>query len=532
MSAADARRHVVIVGGGFAGLGCARRLAKDDHVRITLLDRNNYHQFQPLLYQVATSLLSPSDIAHSLRAVFADNKNVDIKLAEISAVDTATKTVTSDDGQTWTGDALVLAAGAQANFFHTPGAAENAFPLYSLDNATNLRSRILGLFEQVDRDPKLIERGALNFVIVGGGPTGVEVAGAIADMINVTAPAVYSDLDVSAAHIYLLDYGDALLKPFSDKAHGYVAKVLTDRNVELRLGTGVKEVGPGHALLSDGAVIATRCVIWGGGIMAAQLAAECGLAQGRGGRIDPQPDLTLAGSPGVYAVGDIANIPDADGNSLPQLGSVALQTGTTAANNILADFEGKPRKDFEYRDKGIMAMIGRNAAIAEVGKNHHEIHGQLAHMAWLGVHAMLMTGTRDKIEAMIDWSWDRFTKTGGPHVLDRGDAAEIDWSDDPVVTAPANAPGSPPAPPSPVVTAPANAPGSPPAPRSPAQGDSGRDTVDVHNRLDKVVLAIAQHDAASASTTLTPADARQLVDLLREAADTAERTPPTPESHF
>ena len=411
---------------------------------MTLIDRNNYHQFQPLLYQVATSLLAPSDIAHSLRDVFADQENVDVKLAEISEVDTATKTVRASDGGEWTGDALVLAAGSQPNFFNTPGASENAFPLYSLDNATRLRSRILGLFEQVDRDPSLIERGALNFVVVGGGPTGVEVAGALADMVAVTVPAEYHGIDFSAARIYLLDYGDALLKPFSDKAHGYVAKVLTDRKVELRLGTGVKEVGPGHALLSDGAVIATRCVIWGGGITAAQIAADGGLPRGKGGRVDVGPDLTLAGSPGVYVVGDIANIPGPDAVTLPQLGSVALQSGNAAADNILAEFEGKPRTAFAYRDKGIMAMIGRGAAIAEVGKNHHEVHGQLAHMAWLGVHASLMTGTRDKIEAIIDWSWDRLSKTGGPHVLDRGDAAKIDWEDDRVVSAAGSSPASTP----------------------------------------------------------------------------------------
>jgi NADH dehydrogenase len=433
------KRRVVIVGGGFAGLGCAQKLADHDDVHVTLIDRNNYHQFQPLLYQVATSLLSPSDIAHSLREVFAGEDNVDVKLADISGVDTARKAVRSTDGDEWTADALVLAAGSQPNFFGTPGAAQNSFPLYSLDNATNLRSRILGLFEQVDRHPRLIERGALNFVIVGGGPTGVEVAGALADMLHLTVPAEYHDIDVSNAHVYLLDYGDALLKPFSDKAHGYVAKVLTDRDVELRLHTGVKEVGPGHALLSDGAVIPTRCVIWGGGIMAAPVAAECGLARGKGGRIDVQPDLTLAGSEGVYAVGDVANIAGPDGKPLPQLGSVALQSGAWAADNIIADFTGKPRKSFEYRDKGIMAMIGRKAAIAEVGKNHHEVHGQLAHIAWLGVHASLMTGTRDKIEAIIDWSWDRFSKTGGPHVLDRGDAAEINWDDDPAVATPGTA---------------------------------------------------------------------------------------------
>jgi NADH:ubiquinone reductase (H+-translocating) len=435
-------REVVIVGGGFAGLACAQRLAEHDDIQVTLIDRNNYHQFQPLLYQVATSLLAPSDIAHSLREVFADQKNVDVKLADVSAIDAATRTVTTADGATWTGDALVLAGGSQPNFFGTPGAAEHAFPLYSLDDATNLRSRILGLFEHVDRDPALVNRGGLNFVIVGGGPTGVEVAGAIADMINLTVPAEYRNLDPTAARIHLLDHGDTLLRAFSDKAHGYVAKVLQERHVLLNLGTGVTEVGTGHALLSDGTVIPTRCVVWGGGIAGAPIAAHSGVDLGRGQRIDVEADLTLSGSQGVYVVGDIANIPGSDGSQLPQLGSVAQQSGRWAADNIIADFEGKPRKDFVYKDKGIMAMIGRGAAIAEVGEHHHEVHGQLAHMAWLGVHAALMTGTRSKIEAVIDWSWDRFSKTGGPHVLDRGDAAQIDWDDDPAVAASTGAPAS------------------------------------------------------------------------------------------
>ncbi|MBV9940784.1 MAG: NAD(P)/FAD-dependent oxidoreductase [Solirubrobacterales bacterium] len=433
MSSRNGARHVVIVGGGFAGLGCAQKLADHQDVHVTLLDRNNYHQFQPLLYQVATSLLAPADIAHSLRAVFAAQDNVEVQLAEISEVDLASKTVKSSDGGEWSGDALVLAAGSQPNFFGTQGAPENSFPLYSLNNATRLRSRILGLLEQVDRDPKLIDRGALNFVIVGGGPTGVEVAGAIGDMIELTLPAEYHNVDTSRAHIYLVDLGDVLLKPFSDKAHGYVAKVLKEKGVDVHLGTSVKEVHTGHAVLSDGRLIPSRCVIWAGGIKAAPVATECGLAQGRGGRVDVQPDLAFDGHPGVYGVGDIANISGPDGKPLPQLGSVALQSGKAAAENILADFEGKPRKDFAYRDKGIMAMIGRTEAIAAIGKKHHEVHGPLAHMAWLGVHASLMTGTRDKIEAIIDWGWDRFSKTGGPHVLDQGEAAAIDWADDPAV---------------------------------------------------------------------------------------------------
>ena len=436
MRSANGKHQVVVVGGGFAGLGCARRLAEHDDVRVTLIDRNNYHQFQPLLYQVATSQLAGSDVAYSLRDVFADQPNVDVKLAEITSVDVGTCAARAADGGAWSGDVLVLAAGSQPNFFGTPGAAENSFPLYSLDNATRLRSRILGLFEQVDRNPALVQRGALNIVVVGGGPTGVEVAGALGDMLKVTVPSEYRNLDAAAAHIHLVDHGDALLKPFSDSAHEYVAKVLHEKGVQIHLGTGVKEVATGHAVLSDGSVIPSRCVVWGGGIMAAAVAAESGLAHGAGGRVDAKADLTLAGNPRVYVIGDVANIPGPDGKPLPQLGSVALQSGVWAAGNILAGFEGTERKDFDYFDKGIMAMIGRGAAIAEVGKHHHEIHGEFAHMAWLGVHATLMTGTRTKIEAFVEWAWDGFSKTGGPHVLDRGDAAEIDWEDDATVGSP------------------------------------------------------------------------------------------------
>src|SRR3984885_11686130 len=238
------KHHVVIVGGGFAGLGCAQRLAEHDDVRVTLIDRNNYHQFQPLLYQVATSQIAGSNIAHSLREVFAHQENVDVKLAEGTAMDPANRRVTAADGASWTPDALVLAAGSQPNFFNTPGAAEHTFPLYSLDNATRLRSRILGLLEQVDSDPALIERGALNFVVVGGGPTGVEVAGALAGMMGLPVPAQNRTFEPGAARIHLLDYGDTLLRAFSDDAHSYVSKVLQERKVELNLGTGVKEVGP------------------------------------------------------------------------------------------------------------------------------------------------------------------------------------------------------------------------------------------------------------------------------------------------
>ena len=434
MSGEDERHahHVVIVGGGFAGVACARRLADDggDGVRVTLIDRNNYHQFQPLLYQVATSQLASSDIAYSLRKLFAESPSVTVKLGEVSSIDPATKTVVTSDGQSYSGDALVLAAGSQPNFFGTKGAEDHAFPLYSLENAQGLRSRIISVFEDADRDPELVEQGALNFVIVGGGPTGVEMAGALADMIHDTMTVEFHDLAVSAAQVHIVDHGHTLLAPFSDRAHDYVSKVLQRKGVRMHLGTAVTEIGPGHVTLADGTTIKTRCVVWGGGIQAPVVAGQAGLPQGRGGRIDVLPDLTLEDFPGVYAVGDAANIPSPDGETHPQLGSVAAQSGDWAARNLLADFEGKHRKPFHYKDKGIMAMIGRGSAIAEVGEHRHELHGVVAFSAWLGVHAMLMTGVRNRIDAFINWGWDYFSKGRGPQVLDRTEAARIDWGDD------------------------------------------------------------------------------------------------------
>jgi NADH:quinone reductase (non-electrogenic) len=428
--ARDGRQHVIVVGGGFAGLGCVKRLASEDGVRVTLIDRHNYHQFQPLLYQVATSQLASSDIAFSLRKLFRDHDNVAVKLGEVAELDPATRTVTLVEGDRFTGDALVLAAGSQPNFFRTRGAEEHALPLYSLDDATRLRSRILEVFEAADRDPSRIDQGALTFVVVGGGPTGVELAGALADLIAETMTVEYHDLAVAAAQIHLVDLGHTLLGPFSDSAHDYAAKVLGRKGVRLHLGVAVTEVGAGHVSLADGSTIRTRCVVWGGGIKAPPIAASGALPRGRGGRIDVRPDLLVEGADGVYVVGDIANIPSPDGHTHPQLGSVALQSGVWAAENVLADAAGQPRKTFHYHDKGIMAMIGRGAAIAEVGAHRHELHGAIAFSAWLGVHASLMTGVRNRVDAFIAWGWDYFTKSRGPQVLDRADIAKIDWEED------------------------------------------------------------------------------------------------------
>jgi NADH dehydrogenase len=429
MTTEPVRTRVLVIGGGFAGVACARSLAKHGDIAVTLVDRNDYHQFQPLLYQVATSMLPGGNIIYPLRRIAAEFDGLEAKRGDIVAVDPVAKTATTSTGETFAADYLVLAAGSQPNFFGTPG-SEHAFPLYSLDDAERLRTRIIQAFEEADRDPSRIDEGAITFVIVGGGPTGVEVAGALAEMIHTTMRYEMPALEERAT-VHLVDHGKALLGMFADKAHGYAARVLEQDGVQLHMGTGVTEIGPGHVTLSDGSTIATRCVIWGGGLMAAPVAGAAGLPQGRGGRIDVDADLRVPGFPGVLAIGDVANIPSRDGKSHPQLGSVALQSGSWAAKTILADRAGKPTKPFSYLDKGTMAMIGRLAAVAQV--RGVELQGKAAFAAWLGVHAALMTGGSNRVSAFRNWALDFFGKERAPQALDVSGNARMEWEPDDVI---------------------------------------------------------------------------------------------------
>ena len=402
--------RVVIVGGGFAGVACAKKLAGEPRVHVTLVDSQGFHQFLPLLYQIATAELAPDDVRFDLVKMFGRHGNVDVRAAEVVSVDAHAASARLADGGTVEGDVLVVAAGAQPNFFHTPGAEEFTVPLYGLQDAERVRSRVLEVFRDAAAKPDLVEDGALNFVIVGAGPTGVETAGALAELVHDVMPHVYPHLAIAHARVILVDLGHTVLNGFSDEAHDYASKQLRRRGVELRLGVSVKEVTDDRVTLSDGTTIKTRLVVWGGGQMASPLAFGSDLPQGRGGRIDVRPDLTVPGFPGVYAVGDVANIPGADGNALPQLGSVAQQAGSWAAGNIIADIEGTGRQPFFYRDKGIMAMIGRKAAVAEIGPHRHELNGRLAFAAWLGVHAELLGNADAEFKAVIAWMEDFYLR--------------------------------------------------------------------------------------------------------------------------
>ena len=417
--------RIVIVGGGFAGLNCARRLAAHKNLQIVVLDKNNYQQFQPLLYQVATGTLSPDNAAFNLRAVLARHRNVDVVMTEIQSVDLASRTAYSVNGETFQGDFLVLAAGAEPNFFNIPGVQDNALPLYSLTDAERLRSRLLETLEAADRKA-LGKQEPLRFVVIGGGATGVEIAGAIADTLQRTPDYSFKHVNLKRAEVTLVDMGKTVLGPFGKHSQDYVTEVLNERGVELRLGLSVREVQEDGVLLSDGTKIPAQLVIWAGGLKASRLAASLGITTGRGGRVDVQPELSVAGFPGVYALGDFANFKTSTGEALPQLASVAQQAGRHCARNIIAAVSGEPEAPFEYRDKGIMAMVGRNAAVAEVGSHHHGVTGMLAFAAWLGVHALLLTTGRAKVETFFEWAWEYFGDVHVDPILDRPNA---DWTE-------------------------------------------------------------------------------------------------------
>lgn len=412
--------QVVIVGGGFAGVDAARELGRKG-IEVLLIDKNNYHQFQPLLYQVATSQIGVSEVSRPFRSMFHRRRSVRVLTDEVTAIDAATHTVTTGDGSTYRGEVLVIAVGAEANFFNTPGAQEHAYPLYSLRDATRLGGAVVDLLDRSDRESGA--SGDVNIVIVGGGPTGVETAGAIAENFKYVVPGYFSTALAARCHVHLVDMVPSVLGAFSAKSQAYARKQLLKAGVILHMGTGVTEVRDDGVTLADGSTIASRIIVWAGGLKGGELLAGSGLTPGRGGRIDVRADLTAPGVEGVYVLGDSANITDARGAHLPQLGSVAQQSGSWAARNIHADLTGGTREPFRYVDKGYMAMVGRGAAVAELGRKRVQIQGPLAFIAWLGVHMTLLSGGRQKASALISWADDYLTHTRSHVVLGLPEAA-------------------------------------------------------------------------------------------------------------
>jgi NADH:ubiquinone reductase (H+-translocating) len=420
--------HVLVLGGGLAGVACAKYLG-DEGIQVTLVDRNDYHQFQPLLYQVASAQLPAEDIARPHRAIFKDHSSVDVVTAPVTRVDLATRRLTLGDGRTLHGSHLVMAAGARPNFFGVPGAAEHAFPLYSVADAERLRLHLQGLLRAALDSAASPEARQIHVVVVGGGPTGVETTGALAELMQALHEAGRLR---TPGQVTLVDRGAAVLGQFSPKARDYAHARLTRAGAEVRLGLGVTAVHPDRVEFDDGSALATRTVVWGGGESASLVAQDAGPAPGRGGRIDAAPDLSVPGYPRTYAVGDVANIPSGDDTvaTLPQLGSVAQQSGKWVGRNIIREMNGQPTEPFVYKDKGIMAMIGRNAAVAEVGRRHHQVEGPIAFAAWLGVHAMLLSGVHSKTDAFLTWAWDYFDRDHAASLEVSGAPSRVAWGND------------------------------------------------------------------------------------------------------
>ena len=420
--------HVAIVGAGFGGLGVAEQL---DHVpvEVTLIDQHNYHTFQPLLYQVATSLLNAEDVGAPVRSLFRHQDNVTFRMATVTGVDMPGHKIQLKDGNQISYDYLVLAGGTTVNYFNTPGAAEHAFPLYTLMNAVKLRNRILERFEATDRDPALIDDGALNFVIVGAGPTGVETAGALSDLFYNLLPRDYHQLATEKARIIMVEMGKEVLAPFKDNLRAYAKEELERRRVEVRLGEAVVEVGSTFVRLKSGEEIKAHTLIWAAGVRANPLADMLGLPQGRGGRIQLHPDLSVPDHPEIFVVGDLGEV-TSDGKVLPQLGSVAMQSGEHVGRQIARRLHGEPGQPFRYWDKGFMATIGRGAAVVEL-PNKLTLHGPLAYFAWLGVHLALLSGMRNRIETLWNWGWSALTHDRAARIIIESKDDEVKNATDP-----------------------------------------------------------------------------------------------------
>ena len=411
---------VVVVGAGFGGIEVARHL-HDVPVEVTLVDRNNFHTFQPLLYQVATAGLNAADVAHAVRGLFHGQRNVRFRQGTVTGVDWDAKAVHVDGQPDLPFDHLVLAGGASVTHFATTGAAAHGFPLYTLEDAVVLRNHIVERFEAADTDPTEVDRGGLTFVVVGGGPTGVETAGALAELFAMVFRKDYPSLDVTRARVVLVEMQDHLLAPFTPPSRRHALETLQARGVDVRVDTKVAAVTADSVTFAGGEVLPCQTLIWAAGVRANPLADVIGVAQGPGGRVTVDADLRIPGRPGGWAIGDLAAAHDKRGQLLPQLAPVAMQSGRHVARQSARLLEGKPTEPFRYLDKGTMATVGRRAAVAELPAGIR-LHGGLAWLAWLGLHLVLLVGKRNRASVLLNWAWNYLTWDRGPRLILRPEA--------------------------------------------------------------------------------------------------------------
>ncbi|MGD9146574.1 MAG: NAD(P)/FAD-dependent oxidoreductase [Anaerolineae bacterium] len=400
----DKRQRVVIVGAGFGGLWAARALARSP-LEVLLVDRNNYHTFLPLLYQVAAAELEPEQIAHPTRSILQKWPNVHFAMADVTSLDLGQRSVKAADLK-FAYDFLILATGSTSHYFGIAGAAEYAFPLKTLEQAITLRNHTLFCFERAvhEADPRR-RRSMLTFAIVGGGPTGVEFAGALSELLYGPLAQDYPSLDPAEVRVVLLEAQESLLSGFPERLQDYTLRRLRKVGVQVHLGAMVSQVTQHRLELKDGAEIPTETVVWTAGVQGEPLAKRSGAPTARGRRVAVLPTLQLTEYPEVYAIGDLAYI-EGEEPPLPMVAPVAIQQGTTAARNILRQIAGQSPQPFHYRDRGSMATIGRNAAVVSLGSR--TFTGFVAWVIWLGVHLFSLIGFRNRIFVLINWAWDYF----------------------------------------------------------------------------------------------------------------------------
>ena len=412
--------RVVIVGAGFGGLEAAKKLACEK-VELIVIDRTNYHLFQPLLYQVATAALSPADIAAPVRAILHKCKNVEVMLAEVQSVDVNKRMVQAGDLHL-SYDYLILATGARHSYFGHPEWERLAPGLKSLEDAVEIRRRILLAFEYAEKisDPTT-RAAAMTFVIVGGGPTGVEIAGAIAEIARYTLARDFRHIDPSSARVVLIESEPQVLAAFPEDLRVSAMKQLRDLGVEIRTGVRATDLTE-DGLKVGNEFIPCRVKIWAAGNNASFVGKSLGVTVDRVGRVPVQEDLTIPGHPEVQVIGDLANFTGKDGNPLPGVSPVAMQQGRHAARNILGMIEGRKPQRFWYFDKGSMATIGRNKAVADLHLLH--LSGLSAWVAWLFVHILFLVGFRNRVVVLFQWAWAYLTFNKGARLITRNFQAE------------------------------------------------------------------------------------------------------------
>jgi len=410
-------KRVVVVGAGFGGLAAARALATRIDIQITLIDRRNYHLFQPLLYQVATAGLSPAEIATPIRSIFTDRPNVDVVLGNVKSIDRTARKAITDDGE-YPYDFLILACGAKHSYFSNPEWEEHAPGLKTLEQATEIRRRILLAFENAEKESDERKRKKLlTFVIVGGGPTGVELAGAIAEISRSTLEKDFRRIDPARTRVILIESGSRILGAFSEESSRKAARDLERLGVQLWTSTRVTQVS------SDGVNLGTEhisagTVVWAAGVQPSSLGRTLGTSLDPQGRVHVEKTLQVPGHPEILVIGDQCRFPTADGTPLPGVAPVAMQQGRHAACIILGAIAGRGAEEFVYIDKGAMATIGRKHAVAEKGAM--KLSGVIAWLAWLFIHIYYLIGFKNRFFVFLQWSWSYITlKRGARLILDK-----------------------------------------------------------------------------------------------------------------